>query len=266
MTLIVGLGLVVGVIMALTGAGGGILAVPLLVFGLQMSVGEAGPVGLLAVGISALLGAVLGLKERMVRYRAALLMAGIGVVLSPAGVWIAKRTEATWLNLIFVGVLLFVAWRTFRRANADELELDTGDIDTLPCVRSNDDGRFIWTTRCARALSVSGGVAGLLSGLLGVGGGFVMVPSLQRYSDLNTQSIIATSLAVTGLIATSGVIYSATAAVFDWTIALPFAGGSVAGMLGGRMISRYLKGAHLQKGFAIVAAAVALGMIYRSAT
>ena len=58
----VGLGLIVGVILGLTGAGGGILAVPLLVFGVGLSVAEAGPIGLLAVGMAAALGAGLGLK------------------------------------------------------------------------------------------------------------------------------------------------------------------------------------------------------------
>ena len=264
MTLIVGLGLIVGIIMALTGAGGGILAVPLLVFGLQMSISEAGPIGLIAVGVSASIGAALGLKERIVRYRAALLMAGMGGVLSPAGVWLAKRTDAAWLNIIFAGVLLFVAWRSFKQANDDTPECGASDDDTLPCVRSTDDGRFVWNTRCARALIISGGVAGLLSGLLGVGGGFVMVPSLKRYSDLNTQSIIATSLAVTALIAASGVIFSASTGGIDWNIALPFAGGAVVGMLGGRIVSRYLKSAHLQKGFAVIAAAVAVGMFMKS--
>ena len=91
MILELGLGLLIGLIMALTGAGGGILAVPLLVFGAQLSVAEAGPVGLVAVGIAAALGAALGLKTGIVRYRAALLMAGTGVLLSPLGILLARR-------------------------------------------------------------------------------------------------------------------------------------------------------------------------------
>ena len=62
-----GLGLIVGVILALTGAGGGILAVPLLVFGAGLRVAEAGPIGLLAVGMAAALGAGLGLKAGTVQ-------------------------------------------------------------------------------------------------------------------------------------------------------------------------------------------------------
>ncbi|TCS33068.1 hypothetical protein EDC30_1189 [Paucimonas lemoignei] len=260
----IGLGLIVGAIMALTGAGGGILAVPLLVFGLHMSVADAGPIGLLAVGIAALLGTVLGLKEGVVRYRAALLMAAMGVVLSPVGVWLAKRTDAQWLSVIFGAVLLFVAYRTFRQANEPEPAQGIDCAEALPCVRSAADGRFVWTSQCARALGTAGAVAGLLSGLLGVGGGFVMVPCLRRYSDLDTQSIIATSLAVTALIAVSGVIFSASSGNFDWLTALPFAGGAVGGIIMGKIISHSLKGEHLQKGFATVAVAVGIGMLIKA--
>ena len=68
------MGAAVGIVLALTGAGGGILAVPLLVFGLHLQMSQAAPVGLLAVGLAASVGALLGLREGVVRYRAALLI------------------------------------------------------------------------------------------------------------------------------------------------------------------------------------------------
>ena len=62
------MGAAVGVVLALTGAGGGGLAVPLLVFGLHLQMSQAAPVGLLAVGLAASVGALLGLREGVVRY------------------------------------------------------------------------------------------------------------------------------------------------------------------------------------------------------
>ena len=61
----ISLGTFVGIVMGLTGAGGGILAVPLLVFGLHLTIVEAGPVAMLAVGISAAAGALIGLKANI---------------------------------------------------------------------------------------------------------------------------------------------------------------------------------------------------------
>ena len=121
-----------------------------------------------------------------------------------------------------------------------------------------------WTAPCARALALAGVVAGILSGLLGVGGGFVMVPALQRYTDLTTQSIVATSLAVIALVSLSGVVASTAAGHLQWSIALPFAIGSLAGMAGGRLVASRLPAQHLQKAFAMVAALAALALFVKA--
>ena len=256
--------MVVGLILALTGAGGGILAVPLLIFGARMSVAQAGPIGLLAVGMAAALGGLLGLKSGIVRYRAALLIAAAGMVLLPVGLWLAHRTDNRWLSVIFALVLLFVAYKTYRRAaSGDEPAIRQAD-PTLPCMSNATDGRFIWTASCARALAVTGTVAGLLSGLLGVGGGFVIVPALRRYTNLEMQSTLATSLAVIALVSASGVVSSALTGAMDWTAGLPFTAGALAGMLGGRVIASRVAGTKLQIGFAAVSALVAVGMIAKA--
>jgi uncharacterized membrane protein YfcA len=257
MLLSLALGLVVGIILALTGAGGGILAVPLLVFGVGIGVAEAGPIGLLAVGMAAVLGAVLGLRDGVVRYRAALLVAGAGMLLSPLGLWLARRIDNRWLGVAFAVTLLYVAVKTFRQAGKPAAERAAAPV----CVRDSGNGRFIWTRPCARAMALSGALAGALSGLLGVGGGFVMVPALQRYTDLPIKSVVATSLAVIALVSITGVVAAAVSGNMQWPIAVPFSAGALAGMLGGRAVAARLAGPHLQKGFAAVSAVVAIAMI-----
>lgn len=85
------LGLLMGLVMGLTGAGGGILGVPALVLGLGLSMTQAAPVSLLAVGAAAAVGALDGLRHRLVRYRAALLIALLGALFSPVGVFLAHQ-------------------------------------------------------------------------------------------------------------------------------------------------------------------------------
>ena len=257
------LGLLIGVLLALTGAGGGILAVPLLVFGAQLSVAQAGPIALMAVGMAAAIGALLGLSAGIVRYKAALLIAGAGMLLAPVGLWLAARIDNRWLSVLFAVVLMYVAWKTWRGARQPASGGATAPAPV--CTRSPVTKRFIWTRPCAAALGLSGTVAGLLSGLLGVGGGFVMVPVLKRYTDLTMQSVVATSLAVIALVSATGVAASAASGAVDWSIALPFTGGAVAGMLAGRTVSARLAGPHLQMGFAAIAAIVALTMLARAA-
>ena len=254
------LGLIVGVILALTGAGGGILAVPLLVFGAGLGVAEASPIALLAVGIAAALGAGLGLREGIVRYKAALMMAGTGMLLSTTGIWLANRVDGRWLGILFAVVMLWTAYKTVRQAH-DQPKRHVYGGRTPACVRNATSGRFVWTRPCAFILALSGAVAGLLSGLLGVGGGFVMVPALQRHSDLAMPSVIATSLAVIALLSVAGVASSILAGHLDWQVAVPFSAGTLAGMIAGRLISSRLSGPHLKYGFALVSALVAVGMI-----
>lgn len=255
------LGLVVGLILALTGAGGGILAVPLLVFGTGIGVAQAGPIGLLAVGLAAALGAALGLRARQVRYRAALLVAASGMLLSPAGLWAARLADARWLALLFALTLLYVATRTWRQAAVPAVAQEAG----VPvCLHRETSGRFVWTRPCASALGLYGALAGFLSGLMGVGGGFVLVPALQRHTDLPMKSAVATSLAVISIISSTAVVGAAVQGNIDWALAAPFAGGALAGMLGGRSLAARLAGPALQKGFAAVSALVAFGMIARS--
>jgi uncharacterized membrane protein YfcA len=78
------LGTVVGFVLALTGAGGGMLSIPLLVYGLHLSVQQAAPVGLMAVGFAAALGSITGLRKGIVRYRAAVLMGISGMLAAPS--------------------------------------------------------------------------------------------------------------------------------------------------------------------------------------
>jgi hypothetical protein len=110
------LGAAVGLILALTGAGGGIIGVPLLVFGLGLPIQQAGPIGLLAVGLAAGLGSLLGLRQGILRYRAAALIGVCGLLTVPAGVFLAQRIPNQPLTLAFALLLAWTGWRALRRA------------------------------------------------------------------------------------------------------------------------------------------------------
>ncbi len=261
-----GLGAVVGLILALTGAGGGILAVPLLVFGMHLTIQQAAPVGLIAVGAASAFGAVLGLREGLVRYRAAAVIGISGMVLAPLGVRLAHLIPNAPLMVAFAIVLGWVAWRMFnqaRRGASAQPEQAHAPPPSVPCVVNPGEGRLVWTLPCAWALAGTGAVSGVLSGLLGVGGGFVIVPSLSRYTDLPMRSILATSLAVIALVSVGGVAAAAWQGVVAWAVALPFALGAVIAMLAGRRIAARLAGAHLQRAFAVTSGAVAVLLLAR---
>jgi uncharacterized membrane protein YfcA len=270
--MIVGLGLFVGLILGLTGAGGAILAVPLLIFALNWDVARSAPVALVAVAASAALGAVLGLRQGCVRYRAAMVMAVTGALVTPVGLYLAHRAPSAPLALLFSAVLMYVAWRMFRQSRTQPIA--AGAVEgtaceprtskAAPCQLSESTGRFVWTAPCAQALALSGLATGFLSGLLGVGGGFVIVPALRYSTDLPMHSIVATSLMVVALVSSFAVAAAALTGHMDFAVAWPFALGALVGMLIGRVIAPKIAATKLQQGFAGLAALVAIGLIAKT--
>lgn len=259
------LGLLVGLVPALTGAGGAIIAVPVLMLVFDWPVSQAAPVALLAVAGAAMVGAVMGLRAKIVRYRAAALMAGIGSLMSPLGVLLAQQLPSTLLTLAFATVLVFVAQQQFRQSlrAADKALSDHRPQHLAPCRLSEDTGRFHWTAPCARALLLAGAIAGFLTGLLGVGGGFVIVPVLRHVTDLAMNSIVATALMVVALVSGTAAVSAAVAGQLDLAVGLPFALGAIVAMLAGRRLAQRLPGPRLQQGFALLAGVVAAAMVVK---
>ena len=258
------LGTLVGLVLALTGAGGGILAVPLLLFGLHLSVAQAAPISLMAVAIAAGLGALLALRAQTLRYRAAGVMAASGVIAAPLGQWLAQRVPERPLTIVFAIVLALAGTRTLRQAARELRGQEASRGQHTACRLDPATRRLRWTWRCAAMLSATGGVAGLLSGLLGVGGGFVLVPALLLVTDLGMQAVIATSMAVIALVSLGAAGWAALQGNVTWSVALPFAAGAVAGLLAGRRWALRVRGPRLQQGFAVVSLLVAAGLVLRA--
>src|SRR5690625_4485604 len=142
MTLVSLLGIAVGLVLGLTGAGGGILAVPALVLGLQWSMTQAAPIALIAVGLAALTGALDGLKKGLVRYKAAFLMAATGSLIAPLGIRLAHQLPEMFLMLLFSLIMLFIAGRMLMPL----LRTSRAGLGSTykPCQIHTHTGKFIW--------------------------------------------------------------------------------------------------------------------------
>lgn len=231
---------------------------------MQLTVAQAGPIGLLAVTVSAGVGAILGFREKILRYKAAAFIATFGLLLSPLGLWVATKIPNQPLSLIFSSVLTFVSVRmlvnTYREINGIVVE----QAKDQPCILDPAIGKLIWTLPCARSLALAGAIAGFLSGLLGVGGGFVIVPSLRKVTNLQMRSIVTTSFGVLTLVSLGGVIVASLSGNMNWIIAIPFASGSLLGMLIGSFFSKKISGPRLQQLFAMFALMIAVLMALKA--
>jgi hypothetical protein len=262
MTLTFVLGTLIGTILGLTGAGGAILSVPSLVFTLNWSMQQAAPVALVAVAIGAGIGAAEGLRHGLVRYKAAFLMAAIGALLTPLGLRLASLMSQTWLMVLFAIVMLLSAARQIYRRGEDG---DETIASRKPGWINPDTGRFHWTWPTALLLSSIGAITGFMAGLLGVGGAFVMVPLLQRFTNASMHGVVATALMVTALVSTSGVINALLqGAVLPPAVTVTFAAAIAIGMLAGRLFSRRVSGRQVQLGFAGILVIVAASMLIKA--
>ncbi len=266
-------GAMVGFSLGLTGGGGSIFAVPLLVYGLGVRTREAVGVSLAAVGATALAGGLRRLARGEVELRTGLLFAAAGMLGAPAGSWIGGRVPEGVLLSLFAVLMVFVALRMWVQASrrpeeARAVRAALGPIpagERGPACRRDPEGRLHLTSRCLLVLAVTGLVAGVLSGLFGVGGGFVIVPALVLVTGMGIHRAVATSLMVIALVGVSGVVSSLAAAR-----PLPpgptglFVLGGVVGMELGTLLGRRLGGPGLHKVFAAAMVAVAGFIVAKS--
>lgn len=255
------LGLGVGLALGLTGSGG-VLAVPALMLGLGFSLQEAAPISLIAIGMGALIGTIDGLRRRLVRYRAALVMAVFGTLAAPVGIHLSHVLPVTLLTVLFSLLLLFIGLRMARTALGGK-HLQTDHHLSQNCMLRTDTGRFQWNPKCFATLAVIGALSGLSSGLLGVGGGFLIVPGIQQFSNLGMHGIVATSLAVITLISGGTVMHALSAGAEITAQGWWFIGATSIGLLAGRLAAPRLPAKVLQLGFAVLAAAVSMMMMYK---
>lgn len=275
MSIAVALGLFVGFVLAITGAGGAILSLPLLVFFLDLKMIEAAPISLLAIMLSSGLAAALGLRSGIVRYKAAALLATFGVIFAPLGVLVAHQLPDKVLAVLFSIVLLVVSWRSFKKFQTPTLLIgddcddpkgcdDEEKKEEPACAVNPATSKLFWTAPCTKRLILTGGFSGFLSGLLGVGGGFIIVPTLHSISNLETKMIVATSLAVIALVSMASAFSYAGNGVILWAIALPFVIATVAGMLLGRMVHHKISSHISVLIFGIFSLIVAISMLVKT--
>ena len=254
LVLLVGGGLI-GFLLAVLGAGGAILLLPLLVGVLDLPTDPAISLSLLVVMLLAIGNAIPYLRRGQVAPRPALLL-GLPAVLGSW--WGARLAKAGLVNdtaqlLIFISAALVASVLMLRHSN-NKLP----SAQRLPLINALKPKRAGWV------LPLQGVLVGLLTGTAGVGGGFAIVPALVLLAGLPMQLATGTSLV---LIALSSPV--ALIVLDDWPVAqlpliLPILGGGVAGALIGQRLAPHLGERQLRRGFAALLLGSALFTGFRT--
>jgi len=261
-------GAVVGLSLGLTGGGGAIFAVPLLVYGIGLSTRDAVGVSLAAVGTTSLVGFLTRWRRGEVETRTGLLFAIAGMVGAPVGAWLAGWIPETLLMLAFGVLMVIVAVRLWQQSALRLTVLPDcapEDSEDGPTCRRDAAGTLILNTPCAILLLALGVVTGVLSGLFGVGGGFVIVPALVLFSGMSMHRAVGTSLLVIALVSGSGIAAQLGAGrTLPPAILMLFVLGGLVGLVSGQQLGRRLSGPVLQRGFAVTILLVAAFVIVRN--
>jgi uncharacterized membrane protein YfcA len=247
-------GFVVGVALGALGGGGSILAVPALVYGLGMPVREAVPTALLVVGVTAALGAVLHARSGRVSLRTALPFAAAGVLGSVAGAWTHHRlSEALVLGglaLMMVAVAVAMLRRSARERRAEPRRVPAGGSAERPIrLRGRASG--------ARIVSSGVGV-GFLTGLFGVGGGFLIVPAMVLSLGVPVAWAVGTSLVVIAVNSGAALAAHLAAGSIALGTAVVFTGGSLTGAVVGERLARSASAWRLSAWFSYLVIAIGL--------
>lgn len=253
----------VGLSLGLTGGGGAIFAVPLLVYGRGIPPREAVAISLATVSTTSFIGFLRRWMLGEVELRTGLLFASAGMAGAPAGTWLAGLLPDAVLLLSFAVLMIVVAVRLWRKASQANGASAHGQIGSA-CSRDTD-GVMMLNSRCAVLLLGAGILTGVLSGLFGVGGGFVIVPALVLLSGMPMRQAVGTSLMVIALVSLSGIASQLwSGREIAPTVTGLFVAGGILGLFFGEKIGRRLSGPLLQKVFVIAMFAVAVLLVRRN--
>ena len=239
-------GLAIGLVVGTVGGGGAILALPVLVYVLDEPVGPAATASLIVVAMGASVGAGVHARHGRVCWRIALNFSVPAAVGAYLGTLLGTQIGAKTLVVAFVPVMLAAA--------------------ALPLVRSGGDDPDHRGDECpepshARA-GLSGLVVGAMTGLFGVGGGFLIVPALTVLLGLAVHRAVATSLAIITLTGVAALVsHLVEGAQPNWTLTLALCTAAAAGALAGGSVAGRLEARTLTRAFAAVVGAVAIGLL-----
>ena len=244
------LGFLIGMALGALGGGGSILAVPVLVFLVGQSPSAATTTSLLVVGFASVVGAVRHHRQGRVRLRAGVAFGLIGAAGSLAGSALNRRLDGDVLLLGFSALILVAAWRIVVGCPSC-----TRVGERIAIERGRDgEGRGVVRTavrhraRTAKVLA-AGTFVGFLTGLFGVGGGFVIVPTLALVLGFSMPEAIGTSLVVIAVNAAMA-LAARTGAAVDWTTTLVFAAAAAGGVTAGARVADRVSASTMQRSFA----------------
>lgn len=229
LAIVLALSTLVGVSLGVLGGGGSILTVPILVYVAGMDPKEAIAASLFVVGVTSAAGAISHARAGRVRWRTGLLFGAAGLTGAFLGGMLGGHLPGSVLLIAFALMMLATSFAMIRGRKVDESKKHA----ELPVLRVLLDGL----------------VVGLVTGLVGAGGGFLVVPALALLGGLPMSIAVGTSLLVIAMKSLGGLAGYLSSVHLDWNLVIAVTVAAVVGsVVGGRLAGRIPEAA-LRKAF-----------------
>ncbi len=236
--------LLIGVVLGLIGGGGSILTVPILVYLLYINPVTATAYSLFVVGVSALVGAVRNMQKGLVDFRTAIVFAiPAFVVVYATRKFLVPAIPDTLFNIVDfqvtkdIAIMLFFAI-VMLVASISMIKSKRGDSEVT------DKASYNYPL-----IVIEGIVVGVLTGIVGAGGGFLIIPALVLLAKLPMKKAVATSLLIIAIKSLIGFLGDVENLTIDWQFLLIFTSLAVIGIFIGIYLSKFIEGKKLKKGF-----------------
>lgn len=248
-TLILGhiLAVGIGISLGLLGGGGSVLALPILVYVMGISPKSAIAMTLVIVGSVSLIGVIPHWRKGYVNLKTTFIFGSATMVGAFLGARIAALpivTAAIQMLLFGVAMLVAAVFMIYRSSQKTE-EQELANYPTPLC-------KYCWLW-----LMTEGFAVGVLTGLVGVGGGFAIVPALVLLGKIPMRQAIGTSLLIIALNAIAGFVGYLGQVNVDWSITISFTLASGIGSVLGSYMAQFISVKQLQTGFGYFLLAVA---------
>ena len=235
--------LIMGFVLGLLGGGGSILSLPILVYLVGVETKSAIATSLVVVGVTALIGLVSHARSGNVAWRVGAIFGGFAMLGAYGGGWLASFVPGPILLALFAVLMVVTALGMARPAANDDSEPANHKVSAL------------WK------IGAEGIVVGGVTGLVGAGGGFLVVPALVLLGGLPMRKAIGTSLLVIAMKSAAGVGGHLEHAVVDWTLTGIFTALAVSGSFLGALASRRVDAARLRMAFAWLVLAMGVALL-----
>jgi len=236
--------LLIGLVLGLTGGGGSILTVPILVYLLSLNPLTATAYSLFIVGVSSLVGAINNIHKKLIDVKIALTFASPALI----AVYITRKYIVTAIPDVLFSVKNFVVTKDFGIMVFFSLIMLLAAISMI-ANKKKESNKKTSSKYKHYLIILEGIIVGVITGIVGAGGGFLIIPALVLLTKLPMKKAVATSLLIVAIKSLIGFIGDIENLDIDWNFLLGFTTVSVVGIFIGGRLTNFIDGKKLKKGF-----------------